>query len=382
MATYNFDLGIFNGKEDFSIWQQKMREIVSETYKVIILLNSIPGTYKEVKNAIKYDRDTLTPEIIINSLKSFHSSDELVYGSKKKGNDSSSSKFRTKVRKCYDCRNTRYFIKDFYKEKGKLKGKEIDEVNVFSSASNVDKGKVYIITSPITYPAKLNLTINSRLHELILESDASFHVTSQKDWFENLHESMIDMLYCVTGLKLLNEKGVFGNDYVSDLSFCDHCVLDLWGLASNPTSGGNMYFLSIINDYTSKVWVYLLKDKYDTFPIFNNWKRQIENQTGKMIKYLRTVRCMILSSDIPKSFWGEFVMPARYLINLTSSTALNGDTPYEKWPGKLSDYYLLKTFGCVTFSHQSEGKLKSKAKKCVFLGYPEGVKDYRLWDRT
>ena len=204
----------------------------------------------------------------------------------------------------------------------------------------------------------------------------------------------------IKGLKLLNEKGAFGNDCVSDLSFCDHCVLgkhhrvsfststhkaksmleyvhsDLWGPASNPTSGGNKYFLSIIDDYTRKVWVYLLKDKTETFHNFNNWKKQMENQTSKRIKFLRTdnglefcntefdrmckesgitrhktvpytpqqngvaermnrtildkVRCMMLSSGVPKSFWGEAVVTACYLINLTPSAALNGDTPHEK----------------------------------------------------
>ncbi|KAL2540840.1 Uncharacterized protein Adt_01818 [Abeliophyllum distichum] len=43
---------------------------------------------------------------------------------------------------------------------------------------------------------------------------------------------------------------------------------------------------------------------------------------------------------------------------------------------------MLKTFGCTAFSHQSEGKLELRARKCVFLGYPEGVKGYRLWDRS
>jgi len=43
---------------------------------------------------------------------------------------------------------------------------------------------------------------------------------------------------------------------------------------------------------------------------------------------------------------------------------------------------VLRTFGCAAFSHQSEGKLEPRARKCVFLGYPEGVKGYRLWDRS
>ena len=37
-------------------------EKVTEEYKAIIFLNAIPDAYKEVKNAIKYGRDTLTPK--------------------------------------------------------------------------------------------------------------------------------------------------------------------------------------------------------------------------------------------------------------------------------------------------------------------------------
>lgn len=35
-----------------------------------MLLNVIPETYKEVKAVIKYGRDTLIPDIVINSLRS------------------------------------------------------------------------------------------------------------------------------------------------------------------------------------------------------------------------------------------------------------------------------------------------------------------------
>ncbi|KAL2471748.1 Uncharacterized protein Adt_39884 [Abeliophyllum distichum] len=45
-------------------------ETVLEINKAIILLNVIPDSFKEVKNAIKYGRETLTPDIVIDSLKS------------------------------------------------------------------------------------------------------------------------------------------------------------------------------------------------------------------------------------------------------------------------------------------------------------------------
>lgn len=46
-----------------------------------------------------------------------------------------------------------------------------------------------MITSHIANPAELNLIAHSRLHEWIIDSSTSFHVTSPKDWFENLHKS-------------------------------------------------------------------------------------------------------------------------------------------------------------------------------------------------
>lgn len=38
-------------------------------------------------------------------------------------------------------------------------------------------------------------------------------------------------------------------------------------------------------------------------------------------------------------------------------------------------------FGCAAYAHQSKGKLEPRSVKCVFLGYPIGVKGYRLWVR-
>ena len=63
---------------------------------------------------------------------------------------------------------------------------------------------------------------------------------------------------------------------------------DLWGPSSVATYGGNHYFHSIIDDYSRKVWVLLLKQKSDVFEKFKAWKILIENQTGKKIKTLRT----------------------------------------------------------------------------------------------
>ncbi|GKD10648.1 retrotransposon protein, putative, ty1-copia subclass [Tanacetum coccineum] len=39
----------------------------------------------------------------------------------------------------------------------------------------------------------------------------------------------------------------------------------------------------------------------------------------------------------------------------------------------------LRIFGCVAYPHNKQGKLELRAVKCILLGYPEGVKGYRLY---
>ena len=42
----------------------------------------------------------------------------------------------------------------------------------------------------------------------------------------------------------------------------------------------------------------------------------------------------------------------------------------------------LKVFGCEAYVHQSIGKLDPRSMKCVFVGYQDGTKGCRLWDRS
>ncbi|GKB03301.1 retrovirus-related pol polyprotein from transposon TNT 1-94 [Tanacetum coccineum] len=64
------------------------------------------------------------------------------------------------------------------------------------------------------------------------------------------------------------------------------------------------------------------------------------------------------------------------LINKSPSRAIEKKTPMEMWSGHPSDYGMLRIFGCVAYK---KGKLKPRAVKCVLLGYPRGVKGYRLY---
>ena len=51
---------------------------------------------------------------------------------------------------------------------------------------------------------------------------------------------------------------------------------------------GSQYFISIIDDYSRRVWVYFFKNKNEAFTKFKEWKVLVENQTSCKVRNLRT----------------------------------------------------------------------------------------------
>ncbi|GJS60992.1 retrovirus-related pol polyprotein from transposon TNT 1-94 [Tanacetum coccineum] len=173
------------------------------------------------------------------------------------------------------------------------------------------------------------------------------------------------------GLHELEKREVLGNKGLEGV--IDYVYADLWGPSRMESMSGCRYFLSIVDDYSRRVWVHFLRHKNESFSKFKECKQLVENQTD--------------------SFWAEATVTAAYLINRSPSTALDKKTPIDLWSGHPANYEMLRIFGCVAYSHVNQGKLKPRAIKCIFLWCPEGVKgtDYggysqgcwccRFWDR-
>jgi len=51
----------------------------------------------------------------------------------------------------------------------------------------------------------------------------------------------------------------------------------------------------------------------------------------------------------------------------------------EVWSGRPTDYSNLKVFRALAFAHVKQDKLDARVVKCIFIGYSEGVKGYKLW---
>ena len=66
----------------------------------------------------------------------------------------------------------------------------------------------------------------------------------------------------------------------------DYIYYDLWCPSKVISKGNVNYFLTFVDDYFKKIWVYFLEQKSNTFVTFKQCKALIENQTEKKIKYL------------------------------------------------------------------------------------------------
>jgi hypothetical protein len=71
------------------------------------------------------------------------------------------------------------------------------------------------------------------------------------------------------------------------------------------------------------------------------------------------------------------------LGNISPSSMLVDKTSHEIWIGKKPSLEHLKVFGCDAYVHvvkENRSKLDNKAKKCIFVGYKDGMKGYKLWN--
>jgi hypothetical protein len=63
---------------------------------------------------------------------------------------------------------------------------------------------------------------------------------------------------------------------------------DIYGSIKPSSIGENLYFITFINDFSRKTWIYLLKEKSEAFGVFKKFKVFVEKQSGFYIKVLRS----------------------------------------------------------------------------------------------
>ena len=64
--------------------------------------------------------------------------------------------------------------------------------------------------------------------------------------------------------------------------------LDVWGPVPILARGGARYFVTFIDDFSRRVWVYLIREKLEVFARFKAWRAEVKKETRKPIKCLRS----------------------------------------------------------------------------------------------
>jgi hypothetical protein len=98
---------------------------------------------------------------------------------------------------------------------------------------------------------------------------------------------------------------------------------------------------------------------------------------------LDRARSLAVESKLPSYLWTEAVNTTNYIVNISPTSANSGMTPQEKYSSKVPTVNHLKVFGSIAFVHipkTSKNKMETKTMKCLFLGYDNDLKTYRLYD--
>lgn len=222
--------------------------------------------------------------------------------------------------------------------------------------------------------------------------------------------------------KPFNEKGTRATELLQIIHS------DVCGPMTEKSHSNNKYFVTFIDDYSRRVFVYCMKSKGEVFAKFVQFKAQAENETDKKIKIVRTdngtefvnknfhdffakygivhetsapyspqqnglsermnrtiiekARCMLFDAELNKGFWAEAVHAAVNVINVLPNASTK-KAPNEIWHNKKCNLDNFKVFGCkamVWQPNQKRTKLDEKSYECIFLRYADNSKAYRLYD--
>ncbi|GKE47915.1 retrovirus-related pol polyprotein from transposon TNT 1-94 [Tanacetum coccineum] len=68
----------------------------------------------------------------------------------------------------------------------------------------------------------------------------------------------------------------FGRGQHTTEGVIDYVHVDLWGASRVKSMSGCRYFLSIVDDYSRRVWVHFLRHKNEDFSKFKEWKQLVD----------------------------------------------------------------------------------------------------------
>lgn len=112
------------------------------------------------------------------------------------------------------------------------------------------------------------------------------------------------------------------------------------------------------------------------------------NQNGIAKRVIRTIndmsRTMRIGAQLPEKFWVFASLAAGYIHNRIPNVNTKDRTPLELLFNKKPHLEGLRVFGEEAFVHipgERRGKLEPRAQRCIFIGYIQGSKGWRFYNR-
>ena len=201
---------------------------------------------------------------------------------------------------------------------------------------------------------------------------------------------------------------------------------DLCGPMPVPSHGGNLYFITLLDDHTGYSLISPLRRKSDAAAFLKTAITMLERQTGYTVKRIRSdnggefinteldtfyqskgiksetsvpytpqqngkaerlnrtlldkARPMLADANLPKFLWAEAIVTANYLRN-RSPISSQDTTSYELFHGTKPDLSHLRTFGARAYAHVPtvlRTKLDAVSEPGRFIGYPANTKGYKI----
>ena len=92
---------------------------------------------------------------------------------------------------------------------------------------------------------------------------------------------------------------------------------------------------------------------------------------------------MMVAKHLPNEYCAKAVVAPVYIMNQCLTKSVKNKVPQEAWTCMNHSVSQLKFFGCVAYAHvpnELRKKLDKKGHKCIFVGYSEDTKAYKLYD--
>lgn len=92
-------------------------------------------------------------------------------------------------------------------------------------------------------------------------------------------------------------------------------------------------------------------------------------------------RALRMQAGLPIHSWGDCILAAVYITNKLPTPLLGDRSPYEVLFNVQPKYEMMKKFGCLAVAYNLDKtgyKFKERGVPCVFLGYPQTQKGYKL----